>query len=243
MKSRLSVLLLVCRTAAFSISRSSTTVLWSSLETGVIRGIQQDEEIIDFQQGGVRLALEQVVVVDATIHPGTEPELVGLQRYTTWKEVSQDMLTGTIVATGRGLELYADPGTTTIKSVQYAPDDAMKDAMATLAGSAMDFDAIHINFCGGDDLQVFEVLEACQTFVLNGNVNPKAKVFSHSLSYKELAMGEATVTIIGIKDQASNNEATAALTGAAKTVAQGQVYWAKGKYWTVEEENINTDTE
>ena len=242
MKSRLSVLLLVCRTTAFSITRPSTTVLWSSLETGVIRGIQQDEEIIDFQQGGVRLALEQVVVVDATIHPDTEPELLGLQRYTTWKEVPQDMLMGTVVATGRGLELYADPGTTTIKSVQYAPHEAMKDAM-TSAGSAIDFDTIHINFCGGDDLQVIEVLEACQTFVMNGNVNPKANVFLHSLSCKELTMGEATVTIIGMKDQASNNEAIAALTGAAKTVSQGQVYWANGKYWTVDEENINTDTE
>jgi len=233
-------------------STTSTTQLFSSsFQTGVIKGIEESEFIIDFQQGGVRFALENVVVLEGRIthKPGSaEPDLTNLEHYSKLTQVPEAMVQetltkvgGTVICTGKGLEIYADPGATTTKSVQYSPDDAIKNAMAA-AGPAMDYDKIIINFCGGDDLVVMEVLEACQHFVLSSDINTKAKVSVHSMSYKEFPEQEATVIVIGMKEGATMTEEDA-LSGAEKVVAQGHVYWHDGRYWTVTGEDIIVDSE
>jgi hypothetical protein len=250
---------------AFQIHRqpsrhASTTNLLGQLETGVIKGIEQEEEVIDFEKGGVRLALQQVVVLNGVINhkPGSaDPEFIDLTRYTQLKELGLDQVQtllatagAAVICTGKGAEVYSDPGKTTEKFVQYAPDDAIKNAMAA-AGPAMDYDTIRINVCGGDDLDVMQVVEACQTFVMGSDIKTGTKVYFHSMSYKDLAATEAWVTVIGIKRDesasasasASSGEVDEALTGAAKTVAKGQVYWTDGRYWSVAAEDINTDIE
>ena len=235
---------------------TTTTALFGQLETGVIKGIEQDEEVIDFEKGGVRLALQHAVVLNGIINyqpqgaqKSANPEFLDLTRYTQLHEFDHDhvhtllaAVGATILCTGKGVEVYSDPGTTTQKFVQYAPDDAMQNAMATATVNMDMYDTIRINVCGGDELDVMQVVNACQMFVMNSNIQTgTTKVYFHSMSYKDLAATDAWVTVVGIKQR--DGEVDGTLTGAAKTVAKGQVYWTDGKYWSVAAEDINTDIE
>jgi hypothetical protein len=210
----------------------------------VIKSEEEDFER-DIGRGGVRLAQESAVKMTGEVKhkPGSaKAQLQELIRYTdvTLLEetnVKDQLKTmgATIVCTGQGKELYSDPGETAEVYVVLAPLDAVRDAILG-AGSAMAADKLVINVAGGDDLQVKEVIDALEELVLDLDVSTKAKIHFNSLSHSKFPMKAATITAVALPEEASSGDKK----GAEKCVADGEVYFSEGKWYTVVPEDINT---
>lgn len=197
--------------------------------------------------GGVKLAKESAIKIVGDIQhkPGKAESLPrDLVRYNNLKTVEEPMVQNvlktvgsTILCSGQGVELYKDPGQTTVKNVNYAPIEAIKDAI-TNAASAMESDTLVFNFLGGDDLMLGEVMDAGSELVLNLDIPTKTKISFNSLSHKTIPKGTCTVTVVSVGSQSNGS-----LSGVEKAVALGEVYTRDGTWFAVEESDINTANE
>mmetsp|Transcript_40751 Transcript_40751/g.41338 ORF Transcript_40751/g.41338 Transcript_40751/m.41338 type:complete len:261 (+) Transcript_40751:23-805(+) len=190
--------------------------------------------------GGVALAQESVlkVIGDIKHKPGkaeTFPET--LLRYkdllTVDESKVQDLLEqvgSTIICTGKGLELYKDPGETTIKEVDYAPTEAIKDAFMN-AASAMESTNLIFNFLGGDDLMLGEVMEAANELVVMLDIPTNTNISFNSLSHNTIPSGTCTITVVS---KAEENDVSS-FSGVEKAIASGEVYARDGYWYTVDE--------
>lgn len=225
-------------------SRPGRVSTWELNE--VIQGAEVQSETIDAGQGGVSLAEESAIKIkgDVKHKPGkadAAPE--ELLRYTKLTSVSegqaQEVLKKTgskIICTGQGKEFYRDPELTVEKFVQYAPLEAIKDAFAG-AAPAIDCDKLVFNFLGGDDLMMGEVLQATNELVVMLDINTKAKISFNSLCIASVPEGTCAVTVVSVGEDGDD------FSGADKSIAAGEVYVQDGKWWTVDETDINTAIE
>lgn len=211
----------------------------------VVRALEPDFVPLDPGLGGVALANDSAIKVTGTVKhkPGSaEAQTSDLLRYTKLRDVSQetvDNMNGVrVVCTGMGSELYKDPGETTVNVITLAPLDAVRDATMNAAGSTQGADKVVINFMGGDDLQMLEVLDAIQHMVVNLDVETRAKISFNSLCHNSFPAQDASLTVVALA-AGEEGPLVGSMTGAEKSVAQGEVYWANGKYVTVVEEDIN----
>jgi len=215
----------------------------------VIEGMSEKEDPVDEGLGGVRLAQESAIKIvgDIKHKPGNSQSFpMELLRYNTLKQVEeslvQDVLKKTgsfVLCYGQGVELYKDPGETTIKEVYYAPKEAIKDAL-TNAASAMDSETLVFNFLGGDDLMCGEVLQAANELVLDLDIATKTKISFNSLCHKTIPSGTCAVTVVSLGNQQEDGSASA---GVEKAIASGEIYLRDGVWYTVEESDINTAIE
>jgi hypothetical protein len=74
---------------------------------------------------------------------------------------------------------------------------------------------------GFEDLQVLEVMDAVRLMILDLDIASYATVSFHSISHSIFPTGQVKVTVVGLGD---NNQARG-LTGAARAVASGEVYF------------------
>lgn len=213
--------------------RTSNTALHSF----VIRA-EDDDFSLDPNSGGIGLAKESVIkITGEVIHkPGAaNPKPSELLRYTKLHELSESQVSiQSIVCTGRGKELFKDPGETTNKEVTYAPLDAVRDAM-NAAGTTQEAEKLVINFAGGDDLQIMEVMNAIEQLVLNLDVKTSTKISFNSICHKTFPLELAYLTVVAL----GNSDGEESLAGAEKALANGEVYFHDGKYYTLAEEDIN----
>jgi hypothetical protein len=227
-------------TQAFTVTSLRRTATSTSSLSDVIRAAELDN-VIDDGEGGVKLARESAIKIIGVVDhkPGSaKPKPSKLLRYTQVQEVSEDQVKAAairIVCTGRGTEFYKDPGETTIKDVTYAPLDAVRNAL-NAAGSTQDADTLVLNFLGGDDLQMMEVLEAAEKLVLDLDVKTSAKISFNSLCYKIFPLEKATLSVVALTGGKDGGE-TPLLRGVAKSLAAGEVYFFDGMYYTVTEED------
>ena len=219
----------------------------------VITGEAVEAEAFDIGQGGVRLAEESAIKIkgDVKHKPGqadAQPE--ELLRYDKLTSVDESKVMdifsksdSKIICTGEGKEFYKDPGNSLEKFVQYAPLEAVKDAF-TGAAPAIDCTKLVFNFLGGDDLMMGEVLSATNELVVMLDINTRAKISFNSLCHKSLPEGSCTVTVVSVGDDgADDEEADQNLSGPDKSIAAGEVYVKDGRWWTVNEADINTAIE
>lgn len=211
-----------------------------------LRVIKADDTDFDFDPGagGVALAETSVIKITGTVQhkPGSaSPNVKELIRYREIQEVKEDKVNqilsehnARIIATGQGKEMYFDPGETVEARVTLAPHDAVRDSLAG-AGSAMEYPTIVLNFAGGDDAQVSEVLNAVEEIVLDLDVATRAKIIFNSISHSMLPPTSSYLTVIGLPEEVT----TGGLRNVDRAVASGEVYFANGKYYTVIEEDIN----
>jgi hypothetical protein len=222
---------------------------WNWRLFDVIRDDGRVAEDIDFGQGGVRLAEESAVkIVGSVKHsPGkSSPETSNLMRYTDLRQIEDGETKvkttleracdgARVIATGQGVELYKDPGETTVKEVYYGPMEAIKDAL-TNAASAMDYEELIFNFLGGNDLIAGEVYDAAAELVLMLDVATKTKISFNSLCHSSIPEATCAVTVVGFPSSGN----VGSMTGVDKAVASGEVYCRDGVWYTVVEEDINT---
>eukprot|EP00977_Amphora_coffeiformis_P003671 scaffold710_cov171-Amphora_coffeaeformis.AAC.40 len=203
---------------------------------------------VDFQfdtgLGGVRLAQESYIKLNGTIkHKGSSATVSfkDLMRYTGVREVPEsqvmeqlEKIGAKVICTGRGQELYKDPGSGADKVVILGPLDAADDAGKGAIPAAEAAEVV-INVLGGDDLQFLEVKDALELLVPKLVIG-KAKVRFHSLSFSSFPLGQVTITAVALPEDASSN----GLHGAEKAIADGEIYFQDGQWWTVVEQDINT---
>jgi hypothetical protein len=67
-----------------------------------------------------------------------------------------------VLAVGKGKEIYQDPGMSTDKYIVLAPLEAAEQALQKLDSDASKQQNYYITFTGGEDLMVHEVLEAAE---------------------------------------------------------------------------------
>ena len=206
----------------------------------------QTEDYVQNEEGlgGVSLAKESAIKIVGDIQhkPGkAESFPQDLLRYNNVRTVDESVVEkilnevdSTIFCLGQGVEDYKDPGQTTKKEVDYAPLQAVKDAI-TKAPSATEHESLVFNFLGGDDLMVGEVMEAGNELVLALGISTKTKVSFNSLSHRTIPSGTCTVTVVSLGDQPKDS-----LLGIEKAVACGEIYSRDGNWYSVEESDINT---
>lgn len=208
----------------------------------------QTEDFIQNEEGlgGVKLAKESAIKIKGDIQhkPGrAESFPQDLLRYKNLNTVDKSMVQNvlnnvgsTILCSGQGVEDYKDPGQSTTKVVDYAPLEAIKDAIRNAASaSAMESNNLVFNFLGGDDLMVGEVMEAGSELVVALDIPTETKVSFNSLSHKNIPSGTCSVTVVSVGSKSNDP-----LLGAEKAVAQGEVYSRDGTWYTVEESDITT---
>jgi hypothetical protein len=218
---------------------------------GVIRPESVDFDF-DVGQGGVRLAEESVIKVTGKVthKPGNaEPIISELLRYTQLTQVSEQIAVEfmnqngvTILAAGRGMELYKNPGSTTEQIILHGPTEAVRDALIG-AKSAMQASNIVINFCGGEDAQVLEVLSAIKKMVLDLDVATKAKISFNSISHSTFPLGSSAVTVVAIPLADESSEGATGVGSQSRTqeaFSSGEIYFRDGIFYTVLDEHINT---
>ena len=217
----------------------------SGIETGVIKGIQEDSDEIDFGRCGVKLAEEtavrmsgQVILASNAVMTADWKEIDNIMKLTPAVESDLEGIPGVkILATASAVEDYKDPGQGIIKVVKYAPDEcatAILQRGLDLSPSGGTTTArIVINVAGGNDLQVSEVLDA--VVKVSAGFEKSIPIVWNSLSYKELTDGEASMVVVAMEninvDEGSLSSGPAA----------GEIYMHNGKYWTVDEKDIISD--
>lgn len=227
---------------------SSITALQSSTADGKATSTVISPDDSDFQfdtgLGGVRLAQESAVKMNGSIkHKGGSATVSfnDLTRYTGVREVPEDhvmqqleKMGGRVICTGRGQELYKDPGSGTETVVVLGPLDAADDA-AKGAVPAAEAAEVVINVLGGDNLQLLEVKDALELLLPKLAIG-KAKVRFHSISHSSFPAEQVTITAVALPEDSSTN----GMHGAEKAIADGEVYFMDGQWWTVVEQDINT---
>jgi hypothetical protein len=181
-----------------------------------------------------------------------------------------------LLYTGKGIELYQDPGKSyriEEKVIQLAPIMAVKDALLASSSSTVSSstsismsggdtddddddddgydDELVINFLGGDELIIGEVMEACNLLVneldesiLRRNTKKKKKTVKfNSISYTQIPSDVCYVTVIAVGGGGRRRSGDGLDGGGVdESIAKGEIYIQDGKWWTVfEEDSIVTN--
>jgi hypothetical protein len=233
--------LVISQVAAF-VPRNPTRGPPSSELYELILGEDLIMEDIDQGLGGVRLAEENVIKIMGEVRhkPGSaESRAMDLVRYTQVTTVEESKVKdvlgkfgGKIIATGEGTELYKDPGESLETLVTLGPMAAIKEAFNS-AAAAIEEKSLVINFLGGDDLVLGEVLDATNELVVMMDIATGAKVSFNSVCHSSIPSGTCTVCVVSVGE----NEAE--VSGLDESIAAGEVYMRDGVWYTVDKANIN----
>ena len=207
----------------------------------VIRPEDEDEEW-DLTKGGVLLAMDSAIKVTGTVSGGSA-DATNLLRYGKLTEASDADVNAAlassgsaVICTGTGTELYKDPGLSTVEEITLGPMDAVAKALssspnvAALTGAK----SVVINFIGGNDLIMEEVVDAANALVQNMGDSAPSKMKFNTISHKDIADGTASVTVMA----AGGGSADGAL---GKAVSNGEAYFYQGKWYAVLDEDIIKD--
>lgn len=227
--------------------------VWPSRQPSALTGalIEPDTTEVEYDdgRGGVQLARESVIQIKGKLTD--ECEFSELVRFTKLTKLEESSVASSIIFTGSGVEYYQDPETIegSDAEVRYAPLEAVK---AALNGGQINADAnkdhISINFAGGSDAIVIEVMDAAEelTRILREEkvITPSATVDFRSISDDTFPEGSSCVTVVSVARKLSSVEDV----DSAKepdSVAAGEVYrsQADGTYYTLLEKDINTAVE
>jgi len=226
----------LARTHAFT--RSSKTQLYDIIAADAV-----DQEFVDEGLGGVKLSRESAVKIFGKV--SDNPEAQDITRYTKVTEISEanvkDFMAKagvTIISTGTGNELFKDPGTSTVSELFYAPSEAVKNALSSAPNASVsNAKKVVFNFIGGDDLMIFEVMDAAKLMMDGLDLSKKTEIVFNSLCHSQFPNELASVSVT-----ATSGTSTSELSGADKCAALGEIYFHEGKYWIVTEEDVNTES-
>lgn len=207
---------------------------------------EDNDFVYDAGAGGVRLAQESVIKLSGSVQhrPGhADPLMKDFARYNSLTSIKEpnmrsalQSIGATIICSGQGKELYKDPGQGTEAIIVRAPLDAVREALL-VAGPAIDVNNIVINFAGGFDAQITEVIDATKQIVLMLDIATKAKIRFNSISSADLPAQVSSVVVIGLPEESVKG----GLSGVDKAIANGEIYIEDGRFWTIVDEDINTD--
>lgn len=156
-----SVVLLANLCKAFVIRGSPSRLAASSL-SGYIAADSTDEVLPPLE--ALTLKENPIMIYGSASSSGLSAN--GIKHYSKLTQVTDaTMEDGSLVAVGRGKEVYQDPGMSTEKYIVLAPLEAAQEVMKDLQSKKVNIGKASkwiVTFTGGEDLMVNEVLEAVQ---------------------------------------------------------------------------------
>lgn len=223
-------------------STGSASALFS-----LIKGEAQGAEPFDENEGGVGLAKRTAVKIVGVSKRGRGTEAQELVRYDKLQDLDMtdaktvmDKAGCQLLCSGTGKELYQDPGSSgrvEDRVFKFSPVEAAKDAIASASSPIAiggDTKFVVVNFLGGDELIIGEVMQACDMLVDALDIPDKTKVKFNSISSGEIPEDICTVTVVASGGSAGGFD------GSDESVARGEVYAKDGNWLTVVEGDITT---
>jgi len=218
--------------------RSSTSGVSSSRHMAYIKGDTMDgqEELVDIETGGVRLAKTTAICMAGVVKPETDDvaSVRTLERYNHLTPLSN--APKNVICTATGQEEYKDPGTGTAKEITYGPMDAIQKLLSSADGVPKHDDHVAIHVAGGSDLILSEVADAMDVLVDALGLTKKSKhiVFS-SISHPSISSGSCSFTVLDTSatQDDDNND----------TTASQPIFLADGSWYTLSKSDLNDDIE
>lgn len=212
--------------AKTSSTTTPTTTTSNTKLFGLIAADVEEEEN-DMKQGGVGLAQDCAILILGNVDKNGMPTATEMKRYNKVSSASSLSDGATVLCKGSGDELYQDPGLGIDKTIILAPLDAVEKALVSIENKSSSSGKISINFTGGDDLMLHEVLEAVQNLV-SGMDLYKNKVEFRSLCHTSFPMEKCSVAALQLSDDSG---------------ASSDTYWHEGQWWNLSEDELNTNQE
>ena len=240
---------------------ATTTATSSSRLFSLIKGEAYGSEPFDENEGGVGLAKRCAVKIvggregrkNGSSSTSIEAqELYRYERLTPLDEsaIAKSIAGGTydieLLCSGMGKELYMDPGSSyrvEDKVIKLAPIEAAKDALSVLVTPAASTkSSVVINFLGGDELIIGEVLMACDVLVEGLNLPSATKVKFNSISFADVPPDECYVTVVSVGGGGESSSISSP-EGAIidESVKKGELYIRDGKWFTVTRRDMITN--
>lgn len=181
------------------------------------------DEMIDPKAGGIGLAMDNAIVISGNVDKKGTAIAQEMKHYTKVRKTDLSSLGAKVICKGEGEELYKDPGLSVETIISLAPLSAVTDALNSIE-SADKTGKIFVNFAGGDDLMVHEVLAGVQQMVSGLEIS--SKVQFRSLCEPSFPMEKCGVVAVSVDGE-----------------SEGQIYYNEGEWYTLSEDDINTDLE
>lgn len=190
---------------------------------GYIEADSVDEEL-DPKAGGIGLAMDNAIIISGSVDGKGVAVARQIQHYS--KVIPLDdsnMQDIKVLCKGEGIEIYKDPGEATIKSITLAPISAVENALMDAVQVGLESnEKMFVNFSGGDDLMLHEVLDGVQQMVEGLKVASGGDVEFRSLCEPSFPMEKCGVAAMVV----------------GKTWSNGQVFFNEGKWYTVSEDDM-----
>lgn len=229
MFSKISLLLLTIFTfhtycvGAFILSTSSFRT--TTTPSAYIESNSVDEEI-DPKGAGLGLAIDNAILISGSVDKMGTAIAKEMSHYTKVIKADVSSLGGKVICKGDGQEIYQDPGLSTEKIIALAPITAVDNALDSVALNEENGEKgkLFVNFAGGDDLMVHEVLGGVQKMV--SALGFSAKVEFRSLCEPSFPMEKCGVVAVVVDDS-----------------SDGQIFYNEGTWYTILEDDIISSTE
>jgi len=192
------------------------------LKTQLCLGIESDqaEEELVIDDSIVSLTLNTASVMSGTVEGGV-PVPNNFKRFNEISPLSNPEGVA-ILCKGEGTENYVDPGESTERIVTLAPLEAASQALGTVEAAPSNVKKTFVNVAGGDDLMVHEVLDAVK--LLTSELEGSSFEF-RSLCHDSFPLMKCGIAVVAATDDSN-----------------GEVYWNGGKWWTLLEKDLNTES-
>ncbi len=209
---------------AFSPSIVSTPSSSSTRLQGYIAADSSDE-VVDEKAGGIGFAMDNIIYISGDVDKKGNAVARDMKHYSKISPCDISSMNADVIGKGDGIEVYEDPGLSTNKSITLAPIDAVEGMLSDLnQGTSLDGKKVLINFAGGDELMVHEVLDGVQKSVVGiESMNVKNKdVEFRSISDDQFPVDKCGVAAIAVSDSAS----------------EGNIFYIGGEWYTVSEDDV-----
>ena len=176
------------------------------------------EEGLDPKGGGLGLAMDNGILISGSVDKKGTAIAKEMNHYSKVIKSDISSLGAKVLCKGEGVELYKDPGLATEKLITFSPHSAVEDALSAIESQDKD-GSIFINFAGGDDLMVHEVLEGVQMMVEGMNLS--SNVEFRSLCEPTFSERKCDVAVVSVSGDSN-----------------GQIYYNGGEWYTLSEDDI-----
>lgn len=208
------------KVSATCIQSSSTrkTQLYAFIEADSV-----DEEL-DPKGGGIGLAMDNAILISGSVDRKGVAVARELEHYSKVIPLDDSKMQDIkVLCKGEGIEIYKDPGDTTTKSITLAPISAVENALMDALQIGLESnEKMYVNFAGGDDLMLHEVLDGVQQMVEGLKVSSGGDVQFRSLCEPSFPLEKCGVAAMIVGKKWSN----------------GQVFYNEGKWYTVSEDDL-----
>mmetsp|Transcript_32590 Transcript_32590/g.49113 ORF Transcript_32590/g.49113 Transcript_32590/m.49113 type:complete len:306 (-) Transcript_32590:245-1162(-) len=169
------------------------------LQTGIIPGVKEGDEIVDFGKCGVDYAENTAIRIQGVVRKekGIKAECLSMQHFKAVQKIDGELQPSlTVLAEGVGVEMYKDPGETVVKETEYGPDEAAK-AVLKIIKKDQSSERLVINLLSGKDVNLNEVLEAVEKVATE--MTNAGEIYFNSISFKEFKTGYTYMTCVSME--------------------------------------------